>query len=157
MVLVVYSGWVYYSFNIRNLWNVIKGREMFEIKKTFTISASHQLNLPYESKCKDRHGHNFRITIYCRSSELDENGMVIDFVEIKKKIENKLDHTVLNDVLGLGTDMVKNSPAADCPEVEIVQLNPTAERIAEWICMQIDKCYRVEVEEVEGNVATYYW
>ncbi len=33
--------------------------------------------------------------------------------------------------------------------------NPTAERIACWLCEQIPYCIRVEVQESEGNVAVY--
>ena len=124
---------------------------MFEIKKTFIISAAHYLNLDYESKCKNSHGHNWKITVYCRSGILDKNGMVVDFVEIKRKIEDRLDHTILNDIADLGW----YCPHPGQDERVQAKQNPTAERIAEWICMQIDKCYRVDVEEVEGSVATY--
>ena len=34
-------------------------------------------------------------------------------------------------------------------------LNPTAENLAYWICQQIDTCYKVTVQESEGNTATY--
>lgn len=128
---------------------------MFEIKKTFTISAAHKLDLDYESKCKELHGHNWIITVYCRSSELDKNGMVVDFTDIKRKIQDKLDHKNLNDVFELGweEDIVKGDTGVKGIHI---YLNPTAERIAEWICMQIPKCYRVDVGEVEGSIATYY-
>ena len=51
---------------------------MFTVKKTLEISASHSLKLSYESKCSQLHGHNWIITIYCHSKELNEDGMVID-------------------------------------------------------------------------------
>ena len=37
------------------------------------ISACHKLSLTYESKCTAMHGHNWRITVWCRSRELDED------------------------------------------------------------------------------------
>ena len=60
---------------------------MYYIEKTFEISASHQLALSYPSKCTQLHGHNWKITVYCRSRELNEEGMVIDFSEVKRRIK----------------------------------------------------------------------
>ncbi len=107
---------------------------MYYVKKTMEISAAHRLTLDYESKCTQLHGHNWLITVYCKSAELNANGMVVDFTIIKQMIKDHLDHQVLNDVL---------------------PCNPTAENIAHWICEQIPHCYKVEVQESRGNVAIY--
>jgi 6-pyruvoyltetrahydropterin/6-carboxytetrahydropterin synthase len=107
---------------------------MYRVIKKIEISSSHKLNLDYDSKCKNLHGHNWLITIYCKSEKLNKDGMVVDFTEIKEKIQNKLDHKHLNDILNF---------------------NPTSENIAKWICEQIEKCYKVEVKESEGNIAIY--
>ena len=107
---------------------------MYYVKKTMEISAAHRLTLDYESKCTQLHGHNWLITVYCKSAELNANGMVVDFTIIQQMIKDRLDHQVLNDVL---------------------PCNPTAENIARWICEQIPHCYKVEVQESRGNVAIY--
>ena len=60
--------------------------------------------------------------------------MVTDFSLIKKLIHEKLDHKNLN---------------------EILPFNPTAENIARWVCDQTPFCFRVEVQESEGNIAIY--
>ena len=98
------------------------------------ISAAHQLQLSYPSKCEQLHGHNWNITVYCRSKALNKDGMVIDFTHIKKAVKEKLDHHCLN---------------------EILPFNPTAENIARWICDQIPNCYKVEVQESADNTAIY--
>ena len=72
---------------------------MFYIKKTIEVSGAHRLTLDYPSKCTELHGHNWIITIYCRAKELDRNGMVVDFSEIKRRIFDKLDHKLINDVI----------------------------------------------------------
>ena len=107
---------------------------MYTVIKRMEISAAHQLRLSYRSKCEYLHGHNWIITIYCRSNALNRNGMVVDFTEIKNTIQDQLDHKNLNDVLNF---------------------NPTAENIAKWICDQISGCYKVEVQESENNIAIY--
>ena len=107
---------------------------MYYIEKTFEISASHRLELSYESKCTRVHGHNWRITVYCRSEELNAEGMVVDFSHVKRLVKDRLDHQMLNEVL---------------------PFNPTAENIARWITEQIPQCYKTRVQESEGNVAVY--
>lgn len=72
---------------------------MYYIKKTFEVSACHRLTLSYESKCERLHGHNWIITVYCKSDTLNADGMVVDFTHIKQKIQQKLDHANLNEVL----------------------------------------------------------
>ena len=107
---------------------------MYFIKKTFEISASHQLKLSYDSKCTQLHGHNWIVTIYCKARELNADGMVVDFTHLKQIIRDRLDHANLN---------------------EILPFNPTAENIARWICDQIPQAYRVDVVESQNNEASY--
>lgn len=57
---------------------------MYTVIKRMEISASHSLSLSYPSKCENLHGHNWIITVYCRSKELDECGMVVDFLKLKR-------------------------------------------------------------------------
>ncbi len=61
--------------------------------------ASHALR-GYDGKCARPHGHNFKLEVKVRGCELDEVGMLIDFVELKRRVRElmqELDHTDLND------------------------------------------------------------
>lgn len=98
------------------------------------IAGCHSLQLSYPSKCSQLHGHNWIITVYCKSRELNADGMVIDFSVVKKRVHDYLDHGNLN---------------------ELLPFNPTAENIARWVCDQIPQCWKVEVQESEGNIAIY--
>lgn len=115
---------------------------MYKIKKRMEICAAHKLDLPYESKCKNLHGHGYIVTVYCESETVNEQGMVVDFALMKQRIHGLMDHGYLNDIF---------------------DFNPTAENMARWICDEVTKmcetptgrCYRVDVQESEGNIATY--
>lgn len=107
---------------------------MYTVRKRLEISASHSLNLSYESKCENLHGHNWVILIWCRSEHLNEDGMVVDFSHIKEMVHKKLDHQNLNDIL---------------------PFNTTAENMAKWICEQVPQCFKVMVQESENNIAWY--
>lgn len=105
---------------------------MYYLKKRLEISGAHYLDLPYESKCRQYHGHNWIITVYCKSLELNKEGMIVDFASVKS-IVMQLDHSALNPLIS----------------------QPTAENIARWLCEQIPYCYKVEVQESEGNSVCY--
>lgn len=108
---------------------------MYEVKKRIEVSAAHKLDLSYESKCTNLHGHNWIIDVYLRSETLNEDGMVMDFTHIKKAIQDKFDHKVINDV---------------------VDFNPTAENLAKYICDSLEPfCFRVDVQESTDNIASY--
>lgn len=74
---------------------------MYTVIKELEISASHYLNLPYESKCANLHGHNWKVKIYCKARELSDYGMVEDFTHIKKCVMDVFDHQSINQVVPL--------------------------------------------------------
>lgn len=109
---------------------------MYKLRKRLEVAASHKLNLSYESKCQNLHGHNWIIDVYLQGRELNQDGMLMDFTHIKKKIQDKMDHQNLCAVFP--------------------NMNTTAENLSKWICEELGlMCYRVDVQESENNIATY--
>jgi 6-pyruvoyltetrahydropterin/6-carboxytetrahydropterin synthase len=90
---------------------------MFEVTIEETFAAGHALR-NYKGKCENVHGHNYRCQVSVTGSDLDETGLLVDFVELKKVVHgviDRLDHQWLNDL----------------PPFNV--LNPSAENIAKFI------------------------
>jgi 6-pyruvoyltetrahydropterin/6-carboxytetrahydropterin synthase len=100
------------------------------IGRTYRFESAHQLpHLPDGHKCKNLHGHNYRITVVKQGAP-DQRGFVEDFAEIDAEIAplvKMVDHRLLNEVPGLE--------------------NPTAEVIAAWFFERIANCESVRVYE----------
>lgn len=96
---------------------------MFKISATDHFEAAHQLR-EYRGKCRNIHGHRFAVTVVFEGEELDDKGILIDFLEVKKQLAAilaDLDHIFLNE-----------KPPFDT-------LNPTSENIATFIYNYMDK------------------
>jgi 6-pyruvoyltetrahydropterin/6-carboxytetrahydropterin synthase len=114
-----------------------------EIIKEFTFDAAHYLpNVPDTHKCKNLHGHTYRVRL-CIEGPLDPVlGWVMDFADIKaawKPLEQQLDHQVLNNIPGM--------------------TNTTAEELAMWIYDQLKPALpllsRVELFETPTSGVIY--
>ena len=74
---------------------------MVILKREFSFDAAHYLP-DYHGKCERLHGHTYKAAIFVEGPP-DEEGMVMDFVELKGLVEerilSKLDHSCLNDVI----------------------------------------------------------
>ena len=93
---------------------------MFDLEKTFHFEAGHALT-HHDGKCRQPHGHSYKLTIHIRSTELHSSGsktnMVVDFSDITSLVNPMInqffDHHWINETLQ--TD------------------SPTAEFMAQWI------------------------
>jgi 6-pyruvoyltetrahydropterin/6-carboxytetrahydropterin synthase len=78
---------------------------MYELKITDQFAAAHQLQ-GIEGGCENLHGHNWKIEVTVAGSKLGDDGLLIDFREIKqgtKNILDALDHKFLNDLESVKT------------------------------------------------------
>lgn len=84
-------------------------------------------------RCQHLHGHNFDITFFCISDNLNSTGMVIDFGDIKSKLcmflENSWDHRML---IWDQDPWAKSLVEVDS-SVVLVPFNPTAENLASYL------------------------
>jgi 6-pyruvoyltetrahydropterin/6-carboxytetrahydropterin synthase len=114
-----------------------------EIFKQFTFDSAHFLpNVPPEHKCRQIHGHTYRLVVFIQG-DLDEKlGWVMDFTDVKKIIDPilcQVDHQLLNNIAGLE--------------------NPTCELIAIWlwnnIKQKMPKLARIELHETPTSGTVY--
>lgn len=119
---------------------------MFELKIKGEFSSAHLLR-EYDGKCKNLHGHNWKVEIKVCKQELDPIGMVADFGLLKAKMNEVLevlDHKCLNEL-----DYFKEA-------------NPTSENIAKYIYVEYSKVIdpikvkSVSVWESDGSCVKYY-
>lgn len=98
------------------------------------FDAGHRV-VNHESKCKNFHGHRYKIESTFQATKLDELGRVIDFGVIKqifgKWIDDNLDHTMILSELdrqaGELLESLGNKP------VYYVDFNPTAENLVKML------------------------
>ena len=93
------------------------------IFKQFTFDSAHFLPLVSAGhKCRQVHGHTYKLTIFIEGPVDPASGWVADFADIKRTVGDTLelvDHKFLNDVDGLE--------------------NPTCELLAVWLWDRIRK------------------
>lgn len=121
---------------------------MFQIFVETHFSAGHHLR-NYPGNCERPHGHNWKIKITVKASELDELGMGVDFRTLKNslgRVMDDLDHINLNE------------------HPEFIDKNPSSENIAVFIFNRLKNdiksdryhLYSVTVRETENTGVTYF-
>lgn len=96
---------------------------VYRVKAEASFSASHQLR-GYKAELEPLHGHNFRLEATLEASELEELGLVLDFVELEamlKEVIAPFDHRHVNEI-----------PPFD-------RINPTTELMARHFYEELEK------------------
>jgi 6-pyruvoyltetrahydropterin/6-carboxytetrahydropterin synthase len=94
---------------------------MFEVTIEETFAAGHALR-NYRGKCENVHGHNYRCQVTVQGEQLDEIGLLVDFVELKRVVHSvldRMDHQWLNEYPPFN------------------EINPSAENMAKYIYDEI--------------------
>lgn len=110
----------------------------YQVTKELSFCYGHRL-LNYDGKCHMLHGHNGRVEITVGSDELNEQGFVVDFTDIKntvgKWIDENLDHKT---ILQLGDPIIGALEVLHEPHV-VWPVPPTAEFIAKRIYIETER------------------
>ncbi len=115
---------------------------MYEIQVIEELDSGHILDLPYESKCSNIHGHCWKVMVTLTTPDLNECGMVVDFTHIKailKRFDHKFfvneEHPIashLQDFQSAAAQKGKylNVPGHDAYGIILLPFEPTAECLA---------------------------
>lgn len=137
---------------------------MYYLKSEAAFDSAHFL-YGYDGKCKNLHGHRWRVVAEIKSETLSNEkqtrGMVIDFSDLKaalKSICDELDHCFIYEEGSLKSKTIEALKEEDFKLIS-VPFRPTAENFAKhFFDLLANKGFnvnRVEVFETPNNSATY--
>ncbi len=114
---------------------------MYEVVVEISFLATHQLRLGDEG-AEPLHEHNWRVRVELEGNELGADGMLVDFVKVKK-------------LLGEIADKLKGRDLSKLPG--LISKNPSAENVARYFYEQLGgrfggdaRLAGVRVEEAKG-------
>lgn len=105
---------------------------MFRVSREIDFCYGHRL-LDSQGKCRYLHGHNGRAVVTFEQDSLDELGMVLDFHEIKNRVEKWIDRHLDHRMLLRNDDPAAEPLLAQGEPLVLLEVNPTAENIAKLI------------------------
>ena len=137
---------------------------MYTLKTEQSFDSAH-FRADYVGKCRNIHGHRWRVIIEIQGDALlasgEKRGMLVDFGDLKndlKKLADELDHSL---IIESGSLKDATMEALRDEEFRIVEFpfRPTAENFAKYFYdRMIDLGYRVReavVYETPNNCASY--
>jgi 6-pyruvoyltetrahydropterin/6-carboxytetrahydropterin synthase len=105
---------------------------MFRVTREIAFCYGHRL-LNYDGKCRHLHGHNGRAVITLEGPDLDPRGMLVDFSDIKRKVQHWIDENLDHNMLLCREDPLLPVLRDRGERVFVMEDNPTAENIARLI------------------------
>jgi len=105
---------------------------MFRVSRELEFCFGHRL-LDYQGKCQNIHGHNGKAVITMASDTLNDQGMVFDFVKIKRIIASWIDETLDHKLLLRQDDPIIPYLTQHGMPIFPMPVNPTTENIAKLI------------------------
>lgn len=110
------------------------------VAREFTFEAAHRLP-KHPGKCRNLHGHRYRLKVVCRAPVDPESGLSIDFGDLKRAVHQHavdlLDHSDLNAILP----------------------TPSAEHLAMWVWERLAAAglplHEVEIQETAACSVIY--
>lgn len=105
---------------------------MYQIARELQFCYGHRL-LDHQGKCRHLHGHNGKAIITLQADSLDPQGMLVDFAEIKEKVQRWIDENLDHNMLLCKDDPIVPVLKAAGERFFLMDSNPTAENIAKLI------------------------
>lgn len=105
---------------------------MYTITQKFSFCYGHRL-LGHPGKCRNLHGHTALAEVVLEYSALQDNGMAVDFFEIKAKLGAWIDRELDHQMLLAEQDPLCSVLSTAKERHHTLPCHPTAENIAQLI------------------------
>jgi 6-pyruvoyltetrahydropterin/6-carboxytetrahydropterin synthase len=105
---------------------------MFRVTREFEFCFGHRL-MDYPGKCRHLHGHNAKVAVTLEATTLDQLGMVVDFVEIKRVLAGWIDETLDHTLLLHKIDPLVKTLQTAGEKVLPLDATPTTENLAKLV------------------------
>ncbi|WP_097006693.1 6-pyruvoyl trahydropterin synthase family protein [Lacrimispora amygdalina] len=137
---------------------------MYYLETEQSFDSAHFLK-GYEGKCKNIHGHRWRVVIEIQSPSLQKEGqtqgMIVDFSRLKEDLKEEtdyLDHSLIMEKNSLNPNTLHALWDEEFSVIE-VDFRPTAEEFSRYFYEKMsEKGYQVKsarVYETPANCASY--
>lgn len=137
---------------------------MFYLRTEQSFDSAHFLK-DYKGKCRNIHGHRWKVIAEIASDELEtegtRRGMLVDFGELKdclKSLCDELDHSLICETDSLKKATMEALREEDFRIIEVPFI-PTAENFSKYFFEKMKECgfpmKRVEVYETPNNYAAF--
>lgn len=137
---------------------------MYYLETEQSFDSAHFLK-GYEGKCKNIHGHRWRVVIEIKSPSLQKEGqlqgMIVDFSRLKEDLKKETDYLDHSLIMEKGSLKPETLYALREEEFSVVEVNfrPTAEELSRYFYEKMsEKGYHVKsarVYETPANCASY--
>ncbi len=119
---------------------------MYELTVEREFSAAHMMR-GHPGACARLHGHNYRVLLTVEGEQLNETGILVDFAELRRTLDeilDELDHRNLSEL------------------PPFTEINPSSEHLARYLYRRVAEALRgtvrvsrVTVYESAANCVTY--
>lgn len=143
---------------------LLAGAIMYYLTTESTFDSAHFL-ADYNGKCRNLHGHQWRVVAKIQGLSLQKEGssraMVVDFSDIKKTLKrlcDNLDHSLIYETNSMKPSTIEALKSENFRIIE-VPFRPTAENFAKYFYNKMAQegfnIKSVEVYETPTNCAIY--
>ena len=112
---------------------------MFTITKEVYFCYGHRL-MKHQGKCRNLHGHSVKVSITIKQEQLNDQGMVCDFSDIKECAEQYIEQNLDHNLLLHQDDPIIPFLKQSNERFMAIPEHPTAEVLSRMIFQHVQQC-----------------
>ncbi|MGW7919184.1 6-carboxytetrahydropterin synthase QueD [Staphylococcus xylosus] len=82
---------------LQQFYPVAQHSYKYELNKDMNFAAAHFIDHESAGKCQNVHGHTYFANVTIVGNELQANGFLVNFQELKQLVHGEYDHTLMNN------------------------------------------------------------